>query len=155
MLNPPENLALTVLRDHYAERSNPYADCIIPTDNTLKEYLNLLRKKQFQEAVNLLAKHYEIPSPTLTINNELPVAYIFYDFRVKTIFISPQKIPQLWQQVPALLLGFFNHLAEWESWTFDKEPDESRKKEKMEAEKFAQLIVRRLIDIGLNPMEMS
>lgn len=146
-LSPEEQI-----KEHYVLRSQPYERCNIPSDNTLRIYLDLISKGEFVKAGELLSQDYGIDPPKVYAGPKLPGRnYVSYDFTTKTVMISPRRIPETWKQVSAFLMGYFLYLSHSKEWSFNKDPEQSRILERAEAEGFARRIVQRLIEMGLNP----
>lgn len=144
------------LKERYALRSRPYERCNIPTDEVLREYLDLIRNSKYEQAGKMLSEFYGIDPPNVYAGTNLPgQMYVFYDLAHRTVMISPERIPEIWQQVPAFLMGFFLHLSNSKDWSFSTDIEESGSMERAEAENFAGRVVHRLIDIGLNPRHIN
>jgi len=148
----PEMLGENIVELNHKLRSNAYDRYEIPSDSVLREYFMRLKERGYVDACKPLAVHYKITEPSVKMENNLPgTVIVYYDFVNHVIVLSPSRIPEFWQQVPAILAGFFNHLALSKDWRFSKDSSESIQREKDEADKFVQESLNRLIDIGLDP----
>ena len=138
----------------YRKRKTGFPGIVIPSDDTLVSYLDQARRGDFKQAARVLSSYYEIDSPRVEEKSKTSMpheTFVFYDLRSSTILICPEKIPELWQSVPSFLLPFFMHLSKSKDWYFDENPRESRLADRRHAELFAEKVVRRLTEIGLDP----
>lgn len=148
----PELLGENIVELNHKLRSHAYDRYQIPSDNVLREYFMCMKEKNYVNACELLAAHYNIVEPLIEMKDNLPgTVFVYYDFVNHTIVFSPLRMPEFWQQVPTLLAGFFRHLALSKDWKFSVNPSESIQREKDEADRFVQESLNRLIDIGLDP----
>jgi len=153
----PDMLGKDLLSYSYTGRNQPFTGCDIPTDSILSKYAYCIGAQKFQDAGNLLADYYGIEAPKVAINehDKMGENYVLYEHFGKTIYLSTERIPEQWQQFPAFLQGFFLHLSNAKGWSFDSDPITSLAKDKTEAENYTGRVIRRLIDIGINPMKAS
>ncbi len=152
----PEMSGENIVELNHKLRSNAYDRYQIPSDSILQEYFMRMKERNYVDACKLLAAHYKIAEPLVEMRDNLPgTVFVYYDFVNHTIVFSPLRIPEFWQQVPAVLAGFFGHLALSKDWRFAKEPSESIRREKDEGDKFVQESLNKLIDIGLDPRNMN
>lgn len=148
----PEMRGENIVELNHKIRTHAYDGYRIPSDNVLREYFIRMKEKNYVNACELLAIHYNIVEPLIEIKDNLPgTVFVYYDFVNHTIVFSSLRMPEFWQQVPTLLAGFFRHLALSKDWKFSVTSSESIQREKDEADRFVQESLNRLIDIGLDP----
>ena len=138
--------------ESYRFRDVKYQKFDLPSDSTLKEVYHKIQNSDFSAAANYLAGAYQISPPNIDLKNTLPdAAFVFYENPDSTIILSLDKIPEFWQQLPAFFLGFFKHLSQSKNWKFGGNYVEDPFIEKKEAEKFSQVMINRLLELGLDP----
>lgn len=139
--------------ESYMFRKIQYKKFELPSDKMLKEVYSQIESKNFLDAANYLAGAYQISPPAVDLKNKPPgEAFAFYDNLDSKIVISLEKIPEFWQQLPAFFLTFFKHLSQSKDWKFGDDYNQSPIIEKAEAEKFSQMMIGRLQELGLDPI---
>ena len=137
--------------ENFRSRTTPYTEYSKPSDRILKSVYDFIKKGSFDEAASHLSGFYDISPPTIKIKTDLVnSAFMFYDVVNATMFIDTTKIPKFWQQLPAFLLTFFQHLSLMNNWSFGTSRI-SIVLEESEAKKFANECIHRLLELNLDP----
>ena len=138
--------------ESYRFRKIEYPKFELPSDRTLKQVYDQIKICNFTAAANYLAGAYQISPPIIDLRNKPPgEVFAFYDNPDSKIILSLDKIPEFWQQLPAFFLTFFKHLSQSKDWKFGDDYNMAPFVEKNEAEKFSQMLINRLLELGLDP----